>query len=94
MNLAAYTGSLLEHLRTQPVDHRIIVQPLYRENCETLKAENRSGYSQSRRLMSRFSKENYRNFYPKGFPKNNRMRIDTTTITPAPKQPQWLGGSW
>ena len=36
MNWAAYTGSLLKHLRTQPVDHRIIVQPLCKEKVTYL----------------------------------------------------------
>ena len=36
MNWAAYTGSFLKHLRTQPVDHRIIVQPLCQEKVTYL----------------------------------------------------------
>ena len=36
MNWAAYTGSFLKHLRTQPVDHRIIVQTLCQEKVTYL----------------------------------------------------------
>ena len=36
MNWADYTGSLLKHLRTQPVDHRIMVQTLCKEKVTYL----------------------------------------------------------
>ena len=36
MSLGNYTGSLLRHLRTQPLDHRIIVQALRQEKVTYL----------------------------------------------------------